>query len=56
MKKLRYFKCSETKEQFERFVEDNELVVECKCSGLANRQLSAPKHFGNTTGRSPSAR
>jgi hypothetical protein len=52
---LRNFKCSETKEQFERFAQDDERVVECKCGGLASRQLSAPRHFGNTTGRSPSA-
>ena len=54
MKKMRNFKCSETGEVFERFVEDDQLIVECKCKGLANRSLSAPKVVGNTTGRSPS--
>ena len=54
MKKMRNFKCSETGEVFERFVDDEQLIVECKCKGLANRSLSAPRCFGNTTGRSPS--
>jgi len=56
MKKLRDFKCSETGIVFERMVEDDKLMVECKCKGLANRTLSAPKCFQNTTGRSPSSR
>ena len=55
MKKIRNFKCSETGRTFERMVEDEQLIVECKCKGLANRALGAPKHFGNSTGRSPSA-
>lgn len=55
MKKLRNFKCAETGEVFERIVEDDTLIIECKCSGEANRLLSAPRHFGNSTGRSPSA-
>jgi hypothetical protein len=54
MKKLRNFKCSETGEVFERLIEDDKLIVECKCKGLANRQPSSGKVIGNTTGRSPS--
>jgi hypothetical protein len=54
MKKLRNFKCAETGEVFERLVEDERLIVECKCNGLANRQVSSGKVIGNTTGRSPS--
>ena len=56
MKKFRNFKCAETGEVFERYVKDYQLVVECKCSGLAERITSAPKCFQNTTGKSPSAR
>jgi len=55
-KKFRNFKCAETGEVFERMTKDSELIVECKCKGLANRTLSAPKCFQNTTGRSPSSR
>ncbi len=54
MKKLRNFKCAETGEVFERLVKDEQLIVECKCNGLANRQVSSGKVIGNTTGRSPS--
>jgi len=54
MKKLRNFKCSETNNVFERLAKDEQLIVECKCGGLANRTLSAPRVLGNTTGRSPS--
>ena len=55
MKKLRYFKCSESSELIERLVEDDMRVIECECGGLASRQLSAPRSFGNTTGKSPSS-
>ena len=55
MKKLRYFKCSETKVVFERLVEDDTKIVDCICGGIAGRQLSAPRSFGNTTGKSPSS-
>lgn len=56
MRKIRNFKCSETGNIFERFANDDRLVVQCNCGGLANRTLSAPKCFQNTTGRSPSSR
>ena len=54
MKKLRNFKCAETSEVFERLVKDEQLIVECNCGGLANRQVSSGKVIGNTTGASPS--
>jgi len=54
MRKLRNFKCAETGSEFERFAHDDELVLACKCGGIASRSLSAPKVFPNTTGRSPS--
>jgi hypothetical protein len=54
MKKLRNFKCSETNQTIERLVKDDQVIVECKCGGLANRQVSSGKVIGNTTGRSPS--
>lgn len=56
MKKIRTFKCSECKASFDRMVNDNELIVNCECSGLANRTLSAARYFGNTVGKSPSAK
>ena len=54
MKKYRNFKCAECKDIIERLVNDEVLVVNCTCKGLASRQLSAPRCFQNTTGRSPS--
>ena len=54
MLKMRNFKCAETGEVFERLVKDEQLIVECKCGGLSNRQVSSGKVIGNTTGRSPS--
>ena len=58
MKKLRNFKCDTCLEVFERMVFDEVKVVTCSCSGKAkaNRCLSSPRCFSNTTGRSPSAR
>ena len=55
MKKLRYFKCAESGESIERLAKDDMKTVECECGGLASRQLSAPRSFGNTTGKSPSS-
>ena len=56
MKKLRYFKCTETQEVFERLVSDAQLNVKCNCGANALKQLSAPRSFGNTLGKSPSSR
>jgi hypothetical protein len=56
MKKLRTFKCDTCQETLERMVYDEVLVVTCSCSekAKANRCLSSPKCFSNTTGKSPS--
>ncbi len=54
MKKIRYFKCVCSKE-IEKLVEDDVKVIECECGEFAMRMLSAPRCFGNTTGRSPAA-
>ena len=56
MKKIRAFKCAECEALIERMVEDHVMVINCNCKGLASRQLSSPKCFSNTTGKSPSAR
>ena len=59
MKKLRIFKCEvgNCKLEQERLVADHVKIVECeKCKGKATKQLSAPRSFGNTTGKSPSTR
>lgn len=55
MKKYRNFKCSRCLVVFEKRVEDDVKTLDCECGSEALRQLSAPKHFDNTTGRSPSA-
>ena len=56
MKKLRNFKCQNTNVVFERFVNDGTGELKCKCGAIANRTLSAPKYFSNTTGKSPSCK
>lgn len=53
MKKLHNFKC-ESGNTFERFVADGINKVKCNCGGGAIKQLSAPRYFSNTTGKSPS--
>ena len=55
MKKLRVFKCP-CGQRIERLVKDDVRVIKCKCGKDANRTLSAPRCFGNTTGGSPSSR
>jgi hypothetical protein len=55
MKKIRRFKCHDCG-TIERMVVDGVTIIKCECGKEAKMQLSAPKHFGNTTGRSPSAR
>lgn len=56
MRKLRNFICSKSNIVFERFVNDDTAELECKCGAIANRTLSAPKYFSNTTGKSPSCK
>lgn len=53
MKKIRFFKCPNNHIS-EHFVIDGVKVVECECGKGAHVMLSAPKCFGNTTGKSPS--
>lgn len=55
MKKIRYFKCH-NEHVTERWVEDEITIVACsECKEEAKRMLSAPRSFGNTTGKSPSS-
>ena len=56
MRKLRNFRCSKSNIIFERFVNDGTSELECKCGAIANRTLSAPRCFSNTTGKSPSCK
>ncbi len=57
MKKLRRFKCGSCQTEHERMVQDNIVVIACvKCKSKAARMLAAPRYFGNTVGRSPSAK
>ena len=55
MRKIRDFKCEDCNHRFEQWVEDEVRMLECDCGGMAQRQLSAPKCFQNTTGKSPSS-
>ena len=52
MKKYRFFKCQCGNGE-ERYIDDNVLVVDCKCGGVMKRQISTPRYFGNSTGKSP---
>lgn len=54
MKKLRRFKCGSCQREYEKLVKDEVDVVDCECGDKAVKQLSAPRCFGNTTGKSPS--
>lgn len=54
MKKFRWFHCDSCKAKSEHRVEDGVKTVKCKCGEDAVKMLSAPKYFGNTTGKSPS--
>jgi len=56
MRKLNDFKCKTTGQTFERFVNDNTNSLKCLCGADAIKQVSAPKCFSNTVGRSPSSR
>lgn len=55
MKMLRNFKCL-NEHVTERLAESDQLTIECKeCGEIAARMISAPRSFGNTTGKSPSS-
>ena len=41
---------------FEKLIDDDAYVIACKCGGLAKRTISAPRYFGNSTGKSPAGR
>lgn len=56
MKKIRRFKCGSCQKEYEPMVEDDIKSIDCECGSKAVRLLVMPKYFGNTTGRSPSAR
>lgn len=56
MRKIRTFKCTECGNAEDRFVSDDVEIVDCnECGDRAEIQLSSPKYFGNSVGRSPSA-
>ena len=56
MRKIRLFYCETCGTKDDRFVDDETTEVICtKCESPAQLQLSTPKYFGNSTGRSPSA-
>ena len=48
------FKCS-NEHVTERLIDNKVKSVVCECGEEALKMLSAPRSFGNTTGRSPSA-
>ncbi len=56
MKVLRNFKCRDCNTIFEKRIDSDAKVAVCECSGVGDKQLSAPRCFGNTTGKSPSTR
>lgn len=50
MKVFKNFKCQESGAVFDRRVDSDINLVECKCGAEAKRVLTAPKMLGNTTG------
>ena len=55
MKMLRSFKCSNN-HITEKFAEQDDLIAICEeCNEVATKMISAPRSFGNTTGKSPSS-
>ena len=48
------FKCS-NEHITERLIDNKVKSVVCECGEEATKMLSAPRSFGNTTGRSPSS-
>lgn len=56
MKKIRHFLCGFCARRYEKLVEDGVNEVDCECGAKAAKQLSAPKCFQNTVGKSPSVK
>lgn len=48
------FKCGSCQRRYNKRVDSDTKVIDCECGGKALKQLSAPKYFSNTVGRSPS--
>lgn len=56
MRKLRTFKCSDCDHSETVRADDGVDFIKCsECGGESKLTLSAPKYFGNSVGRSPSA-
>ena len=49
------FKCEKCDKYHEQMTDSETESIKCDCGGDCQRMLSAPKYFGNSTGRSPSA-
>ncbi len=56
MKQVNYFKCSSCNKVTDELIESSVKSIPCKCGGDMIKQLSAPKCFSNTTGKSPSCK
>ena len=55
MKIMATFKCTKCDEIKTIRIDNTVESIVCKCGSDSIRQLSAPKYFGNSVGRSPSA-
>ena len=51
---LNNFKCK-NEHITERLIDNSVRSVDCECGEEATKMMAAPRSFGNTTGRSPSA-
>mgnify|MGYP003671176854 CR=1 FL=1 len=56
MIRIQIFKCQKTNEVFDKLMRSDDKTILCNCGAQASRLLSAPKYFGNTTGKSPATR
>jgi len=56
MKILLNFKCASCQRRYQPLVERDTKEIDCECGSKATKQLSAPRSFGNTTGKSPSSK
>ena len=54
MRMLNNFKCK-NEHITERLIDNSVKSVDCACGEEASKMMAAPRSFGNTTGRSPSA-